>query len=158
MTADRQRCRKRVFGSRIPMGGQLCGNWAKPGTEFCGVHTVKDPKELEGRPATAEPVATSSQRTTYYATLEWDGDTGPVVQVPYQTRLGVITKASAALDSDANLDDARVILQGVILKGDGTLGLQTWDAKWAGANVLPSEHLAHLRRLLSYQRGGHLPK
>jgi hypothetical protein len=149
----RRRCAKRVFsGDRADMGGHMCGHYAKEGSEFCHIHGPKPPEADPSRDAERPPLVTSSQRRTYYATLIWEPESGPVVKLPYRSVHGFITKIQVKVTDDEKRGDYNVVVLGVVRKKDGTAGAQRWDASLHAAELIPERWLAVLDAKLAEER------
>lgn len=151
----RERCKKQVPDGGRSVKFHRCGNYAKPGSEFCGIHGPKETR-AETRDAVAPAVVTSWSRVTWTASLTWAPSDGPIVPVPYwkDGTLGVVTRAGIQVHSDDNQGRASIKVRGLVLKKDGTPGDRRWDADtYWNKKALPERYVQELMAALDAERG-----
>lgn len=144
-------CAKRVFsGARNDMSGHRCGHRAMKGSEFCHLHGGKTAEDPTAE-ATGAPSLSSSQRTTYFARLEWEPGEGPVVALPYISGHGFITKAFAKATDDG---PASIEVRGLKRKANGEPGQQHWDSTYGAEKLLGEAWTRELLAQLELEREG----
>lgn len=141
--ADEERCVSIVYHNRA--GSSRCPNRAKPGTDTCGVHTIRTVDRTSREPTTTAEVHTARE-TRVFVELTWDPEHAPVSAQPYTKQRVAWTKVRMSGLVGAQ-DPTTWSGRGLVLRSDGSVGAREASESYARLDLLPESVRTQLLEL-----------